>query len=272
MVILFAAISVLDSLHPSFVMDEERLRASYADGRDAAKKGAKQEKLFRDYTVDIGKTRSARGWSFTAPCATLVTPSFWAKINGFFDQREYNDEKQFTANLADALKDGPQDRNIKFLVFLAAWPGVNDYNKSINRSANPNDVRDVKFVLIVDGKTILKPIVVTKEGERNMTGEVAIPETHTATGSSNTTASGSAIGSNGTYATGTYSAKTSSTVTYSTTRIEAFDAYFANYTLRFPLFDSDGRPYITPATKELTIKVVRANGEHSGTFRLDKYR
>lgn len=257
-------------LHPAFVFDRALMVRDYAAGKEAAKKKTKPDEVMRMQTIDIGKARSAKGWSFTAPYATLYTPTFWSRLRGFRDQTNYDDDKAFQASLEEGLSMPVADRAIQFYVFLAAWPGVNDYNKSINRHANERDVRDVKFVLLIDNDKILKPIVVNATGESNLSGTVAIPEQHTITGASTSSGTATATGTGGS-ATGTYRSRTSSSVTYTTTRVESFNAYFAGYTLRFPMFDPDGKPYVTPQTKELTIKVVRPDGEHSGTFKLAKY-
>lgn len=260
-------------LHPAFELDPEIMVKEYRAGREYAKKKGKIDRLAREFSLDIGRTRSPDGWSFTAPYATLLTPYAVAKLRGFEDQRSYDDEKPFLDEMAE-LKERPippADRRLRLGVALYAWPGVNTFNNAINRRADPDDVRRVKFVLLIDGDKALKPVVEPdKISESDLSGGVTIPEYNTVYGQSRTDSTATATGTGGS-ATVIGRSKSSSTVTYVTHRVDEFSAYEASYLLEFPLFDENGKPYITKNTKKITIKAIRENGEHSGTFDLGRY-
>ena len=49
-------------------------------------------------------------------------------------------------------------------------------------------------------------------------------------------------------------------------------AQCATYTIRFPVFDREGKPYITSKTKTLVLKMVGPDGGHCATFDLAGYQ
>lgn len=269
-----ALVGAQADLSPLFELDPSRLRAAYAAGRSAASKKTKIEALVRPWCQDVGRVRSPKGLSFTAPYVALVLPVVSSMVDGFNAQREYRDDKQHEKLLAELQSNPPQpkDRRIRLIADLYAWPGISDWNHSINRSASQADVKDVKFVLLIDGLKPVHPVVrPTALSEAVMDGSVSIPEYHTIHGASTTTSRAVATGSDGSSATATGTSNTSSTVTYVTHAIQGFSAYQATYSLEFPLYDESGVPLVSRSTKKLVLKVIRPDGEHTGVFDLEKY-
>lgn len=261
-------------IHPVLKLDNGVIWKAYQEGREAAKKKVAFQTIERKFAKDVGKVRAPqRGW--TAPYAVFLPPHAVGLLVGFNDQRQYISVEQFEKQMIELATNPPkdEDRRIRFFANLYAWPGMSEWDGSINRAANPRDVRDVKFVLIVDGDEdhAIHPLVrPTPESEATIDGSVTIPEVNTITGSSTTNSTATAYGSGG-WASGSGTSRTTSTVTYVTHRVMGFDAYNAQYSLEFPLFDSKGRAYVTSETKKLTLKIVRWNGEHSADFILKDY-
>lgn len=262
---LVAAIAfslLVQPLHPAFVIDGPALASAYEEGRKLGKSKIKSEKLLRQWIVDLGKVRSPEGQSWTAPEALLQTPTNAAIYSGWSDEREYIEPVDGLKKLKEFYEKpiADKDRRINIVANLLAWPGISDWDHSINRAANPDDVRDVKFVLLVDGKKALHPAASPeKMTEATFDGSVSIPEYNTIYGSSSTS------GASG-------SSQTTSTVLYTTFDVESYSVYKAEYRLKFRLYDPEtGEPYVNKDTKTLTLKVVRGNGEHSAVFQLSKF-
>jgi hypothetical protein len=257
------------TLHPAFALDRPVLDAAYDLGREEAKKKMKFEEIVRKYCVDLGRVR-APGPGWTAPYAFILLPHVAQEINGWQDQHNYTDRAARDAAADESQKTlDPKDRHVWFVADLYAWPGINEYDNSINRAANERDVRDVKFVLLIDGDEShplhpgAKP---TETGATRYDGTVTIPEYRTVYGTSNTNAS--AVGSGGW---ARANATTTSTVNYVDFSVSGYSAYQATYRLMFSITDKDGKPLVTDKTKELTLIVVRENGEHRAKFRLANY-
>lgn len=249
------------------------MKAAYERGRAEAKANVRIEKLLRKWTKDVGKVRSPDRQSWTAPFAIFQTPAEGAELQGFNDQREYRDSWDQIKKTYAAFRANNVARKIYFFVRLLAWPGIENWYGSINRAANAADVRDVKFVLLVDGETPIHPLIrPTPTADVVMNGTVAIPEYHTIYGDSSTNSTATATGSDGSSATAVGVSRTSSTVSYTTTSVQGYEVYMADYVLEFPMCDPQGKPYVTPKSKNLSLKIIRWNGEHSGEFRLSDYQ
>ena len=256
-------------LHPIFVLDKDAMLKSYDQGRKLAKDKVSQQALVRPWSKDVGKVRSPSGQSWTAPFAMFIPPVGAMRFMGYSHGREYVDRESgladFERDMASPVK--PEDRRIRFRAVLFSWPGISDLNHQINRHANEADVKDIKFVVLVDNERPIHPAVrPTLQGEAKFTGTERIPERHTIYGSSEGTATASSSGG-----TATVKSNTTSTVTYTTFTVEAFNVYQAVYDLEFPLYKPDGSPYVSKDTKELVLKVIRPSGEHSATFKLNDY-
>ncbi|MBS1724171.1 MAG: hypothetical protein JSS66_14600 [Armatimonadetes bacterium] len=257
-----------DELHPIFSMNPDILRAAYARGREAAKSKNGIQKLIDPFDIDIGKVRSPSNVRWQAPRALFRPPFVTLEIKGYQDAREYKDNSEAMASIK-AQTDPPtppENRRIRFFVQLFAWPGINDYTGAILRDARQEDVRDVKFVVLIDGdpaRAVHPYVKPTATSEATYDGSVSIPEFNTVSSSSSGTASASGSGG---YASGTYNS--TSHVTYVTHRTEEYSSYQADYELEFPLYDKNGNPYVTAKTKKLVLKVVRPTGEHTGVWEL----
>lgn len=262
-----------DQIHPALRIDPTAMEAAYDRGRNQAKKKVKPRNFSRTWERDLGKVRSPSGQSWRAPYAILLTPLVQAEGMGFKDEKEYEDDSKFRA-MIKSVKDSPPssaERHLRFYVDLFAWPGKSDWDDSIIRGAREADVKSVKFVVLIDGQKPLHPIVrPNPTAEATMDGTVSIPEANTIYSNSSSQVYGNVIGPGG-FATGSATGWSSSTVTYFTNRIQAYNAYEAVYFLEFPLFDPSGKCYITPDTKQVVLKVVREDGEHTGVFVLDDF-
>lgn len=279
--ILAAILSVLTvspspvqpSPHPAFQINPDAMQKAYDAGREAAKKKVKPWTYARPWSKDIGKVRSPPGQSWTAPYAILMTPTVFAGGMGLEDGRLYEDDTKFKGIIKSAKENPPQpkDRRIRLIVMLYAWPGISDWDGSLNRSAKEADVRDVKFVLLIDGEKPLHPLVKpSPTATETSDGTVAIPEAHTIYGSSTSGATGTYSGTGG-FGTAAGTGWATSTVTYYTSRIENYSTYFASYALEFPMYDDSGKCLVPPSTKTLVLKVIRPDGEHTGVFKLDDF-
>lgn len=252
----------LATTHPLFTIDSDVIKRSYGLGRDMCKRKAKPTALVAGYYKEVGKVRSPAWQHWQAPYAVFCPPLLAAELLGFEDQRQYNDTSNLdkVIELYKAVKK-PEERHIRFIVNLYAWPGVNDYNGAVNRVANAQDVKNVHFVMIVDGDAdhAIHPLIAPTQGETEAgTGTYDIPEYHTVYGSSITSTPYGSISSSSTYS-------------FYTERLASYNYYRCAYNLAFPLYDKEGKPYITPQTKTITLKIIYPTGEHSATYTLSDY-
>ena len=144
----------------------------------------------------------------------------------------------------------------------------------LRTQANEQDVKVLKFVLSDDqGHNYEAEAGATtgqdNPGQMTSSGTNIIPQT--VTQNSSFTATGSAYGSGG-YATATATGYGTSTYTvqqyipWSTTN----PYYQARYSVRFSLFDEDGKARIGPSVKEITLRIITENGEQDVVYKLPK--
>lgn len=241
--------------HPILdLYDLQTLQQAYDKGRKVAEhiKNA-DDALPGRFRKNIGKVRSPDGADWWPPHCIIWTPTAYAYWKGWNDGKDYNPRY-------DALHMfKPYENSILSIqVNTAAWPGVSDWDLKINRQANPDDVRDLKFVLFVDGnrENPIKPIVANNTGNTSGSGSLIIPEIKTQ--SVNVTTSG----------TGGYSDNTSS-VTYNTFVVNNYSCYTASYNLLFN-FNSNGKSLLPPTAKTLELLIIYRSGEHYAKFNLDE--
>lgn len=245
---------VTADVHPAFVGVPAKLSQHYRAGVEWRKKKKTMRELLRTngWQKDIGTVRSLRGHVWEAPSVTLLTPNAVAAISGFVDEMEYSDTKTGEAKIIDALAGAR--KTLEVFVDLYAWPGVGGlYNQFVERPARPEDVRDIQFVVLVNGNRndVMKPIF-----KENMGQPVEI--------------SGSSRQSD--FRTiGVHSADGGySTVYYTTYRTEDYTAYHASYHVVFSLFDESGVPLVRPLSRTLSFRAFRVTHEHKAEFDLSK--
>jgi hypothetical protein len=253
-------------VHPVFAGDESVIRKSYEEGRQARKRKKNLHYLLGPWRKDLAKVRMPSSKSWTAPNAVLVTPCLLATLSGYFDEMTYQPAEAGLSKLLETMK-GTKDFFV-VVVNLYAWPGISDWDHSINRPAKQEDVTDVQFLILVDGKQVIRPIYSdTTSAPQKIEG--TIPHLTIDQITVESSISGS-IYANGDIAS-IYASKTSTVYQFDIKR-ESYTAYAATYFLVFPLLDDKGKPIITADTKKLVFKAVRPTYEHTCVFDLSKIK
>jgi hypothetical protein len=246
-----------------FSLDADLMRRSYEAGRKACKDKEKADALMRPYYREIGKVRTPIFQHWHAPYAVFQPPYLRAQLLGFEDERLYNDDKGLKDMLADDEQNPDCDqKHVWFFVNLFAWPGVNHMTGGVNRAANPDDVKDLHFVMIIDGdkEHAVHPIAAPIPGKSEAgEGSYSIPEFDTVYSKSVTRTPFGTVRSTSSY-------------TFYTERQNSFNYYRAEYHLMFPLYDASGSPYLTDKTKTVELKVIYPSGEHSALYKLADYK
>lgn len=245
---------------PLFSTGDSDIASAYAKGFELGhnkKRRMFHEERIRGYNRDLAKIRSGRNRSWTAPYAVLTTPMLIAFDRGIEDARSYRKTDPMTL-AADLI---PLGGYACFRVRLFAWPGVKSFSGAINRSANIEDVKNVRFALVVDGDADHALLPILDPIPTNLTARTAsqdIPETVTGTTSATVTSNGE-------------SASGYSSYTIYAQRTQNYDWFYADYTVVFPL-SASGQSTISSETKRLELKEIFPGGEHSVSFTLDNLR
>lgn len=237
--------------HPALENDKDALLKIYAEARQ---KKVKLDSVWSKFTDDLGKVRTPMGMYWNPPRATLFTGRCWAACRAAQDLKEYNDPSEFQALLPNQSAGKSPAAVLTIIADLWAWPGISDWDGSINRAASESEVNRVKFVLLTDDTPpkVIRPTVVINGEQQEFTGQYGIPKQETVTTNSSTTVSGS---------TGNVNVNSWSTATFQTFQVEDYRAYNAEYTLRFKILDEKGDPLVKNTHKKLTFKVIRPSGE-----------
>ncbi len=253
-------------VHPLFVGNEEAIKKSYEYGRQERKRKKSLHYLVGPWRKDLAKVRMPSSKSWTAPNAIIVTPGLLATLSGYFDEMTYEPADSGLHKVAELLN-LTKDYFV-VIVELYAWPGISDWGEWINRPAKKEDVTDVQFLILVDGKQVIRPIYSSAMNEpQELKGSTPhLTVNQTIIESSN---SGSIYGS-GSIA-HVYSSGSSTVYHFDIVR-EGYTAYAATYLLVFPLFDDKGKPIVSASTKKLVFKAVRPTYEHTCVFDLSKLK
>ena len=239
------------SLHPLMVIDSANLKSCYAKGRDMFKHKQSLDSYLGPYVRQIGTVRSPSIFHpWTPPKVVFEPPAVVAVMTGYQDARLYDDSSKFDKELEDIANDKPSDRQIHFAAMLFAWPGISTWNNAVNRAANPDDVKDVHFVMLLDGdpeKPVHPTIDPTLVSSNAGSGSYSIPEVDSMS---------------------VTTGRRTSYYNFYTEKQANFNYYRAVYQLSFPLYGPDGNPYITKSTKHVVVKVIYPSGEHTADFPL----
>jgi len=152
------------AIHPFFDTSIEGLEQAYDAGIAACKRKVKPADLIGPWRKDIGRARSPGSTTWTTSFVVIDCPMLQAYLDGFFDEKEYNDHAKGRENLrslVDCFTKLPKEQTSMFMaVQLFAWPRVGGLlSNQITGQANEEDVRSVKFVLFVDDGPPIHPIV-----------------------------------------------------------------------------------------------------------------
>lgn len=253
-------------VHPVFAGTEEVIRKGYEYGRQERKRKKSLHYLVGPWRKDLAKVRMPSSESWTAPNAILATPALFATLCGYFDEMSYEPTETGLKKAMEIAK-GP-NRFFIVVVNLYAWPGISDFDGSITRPAKKEDVSDVQFLILVDGKQVVRPIFSETAGApqeiQDSTSRLTVNPIFI-----QSTQSGSAYG--GGNIVNMYASSTSTVYQFDIVR-QSYTAYAATYFLAFPLYDSEGKPIITADTKTLVFKAVRPTYEHTCVFDLSKIK
>jgi len=284
-------------LHPAFLLFPEEVSLAIKRGEEAAKKGKTLDDLMKPYRQQPrwvrgreGKVHESAVWCFGLDGIAISIQA-------------YNAARMYTAlNIPEERRTEGYVTITGFLDFdvvLRSVPKVEETGASQGRrlgaaigailggasvptgieyelktQADERDVKVLKFVLSDDqGHNYEAEAGATTgqdtSGQMTSSGTNIIPQTITQ--NSSWTATGHAYGSGG-YATARANAYGTSTYTmqqyipWSTTN----PYYQARYSVRFSLFDQDGKPRIGPSVKEITLRIITDNGEQVVVYKLPK--
>ncbi|MGV3615255.1 MAG: hypothetical protein ACO1SV_07965 [Fimbriimonas sp.] len=232
--------------HPLYDVEPATLKAAWERGAKIGRdKNGDIYKGLDFLRVDLGKVRSPSWQRWRASFALHMPPFARLTTAGFEAGRKFETFESTGQKVVDEVAGAAAspERTIRFHVVLNAWPGISDYNDQVNRPAAEEDTVATDFILVCDGKVVnLKGS--TETGTRSLGGTITSPIVDTAQVSTT-------LGNRTYY----------STVTRTTMETRGYTAYQASYNLAFPYFDSEGKAYITKATKKLLLRVIKKSGQ-----------
>lgn len=217
------------------------------------------ETLSKGNRKDLAKVRSPDQQKWWNPTVLVFNDYLIGQYLGWDDRVNYRGSESSSQRFGRLQPDTNFVRESFFVrANLVAWPGISDFDDSINRNANPSDIRDVKFVILLDGnpEKALHPIIQHQVSKLTGESSYSIPELSQSTTN---------IQSSGTQG---YFSQTS-TVTYASQSTQDFTYYTASYDLYFPLFQN-GKVTIPRSTKFLEFISIRNGGEHKVKFYLNE--
>ena len=282
-------------LHLTFLLAPDEVSAAIKRGEEAARKGKTLDDLWKAYRQQPrwvrgkdGKIHESAVWCYSLDGMMLSQTAFQAA-------RMYTPQNIQEGHRTDWVVVDSLD----FEVLLTSVPKIKETGASQGRrvgaaiaaigggTSNPTgieyelktqaderDVKVLKFVLSDDrGNNYDAESGAAAgqdtSGQMTSSGTNIIPQTITQ--NSSWTATGSAYGSGG-YATARANGYGTSTYTmqqyvpWSTTN----PYYQARYSVRFSLFDEDGKARIGPGVKEITLRIITENGEQDVVYKLPK--
>jgi hypothetical protein len=257
--LLFAAtlFQSQDLLHPALVVDQALVDKCWQRGFDDAAHHRNPNDFINRYRKGLGDVRVTWAVHETVSWLWVNEPEIAYYRAGYKARRDFLPDKE-VADLKDKISQAISGgrRHIFFDADLAILPSHGGLNQEIVRAADPEDLKDVRMVLLIDGK-IYQPE--KQPGDLNYVQEhheetVEVPQF----GASTTSGSVGGVGFSST-----------TTDYYTGYRFQSYEGYMAHFQVCFDLFDEDGTPRITHRTKEIEAIVVYGPTEKHIKFSMD---
>lgn len=248
-------------IHPAFDPGPAVLDQLWKKGFSEAAKKKDDHWIFDKLKRGIGKVRTnVWGQTETVSWFWLWLPEALIYREGFSAKKQYWPDEEVAASkrlLEDPEFAHPTDIAVSGL--LSIQPSFGGSGSSIDRSANPADLKGVRVVLAV-GDKVYQPIA--QPGDLPF---VADTGSYTRTSQRSSTSTTNVNGSVG----GSEVALKGRTTNYYTEVISGNYRYYeAHFDARFLLFEKDGTPRIPADTKEVSFIVIYGPNERRATYKL----
>lgn len=259
---------IVESLHPTFRLTSEQVKAALEKGEEYAKK----KKMPKDF---LGRYRQQPRWVRGQSGKVHESYVYCLNMDGIpLTMEAYTAKTRYEpySVAPEYLEGGMYMTSLQFDVLLTDVPKVPKWRWQHYDAADPVNVKAIRFVLENDKGTLIQSETgsldtSTTSGEMRFSRVRSIPNTST----TRTTydARASVTGSGG-YAYGYGSGSSTSTSTWYSYHAwtETHPYYQARYNVEFPLFGADGRAIIGPETKKFILHIVLANGEQQVEYKL----
>lgn len=249
-------------LHPAFVLSPKRIETAIQRGQRMAKEGKTAEDIAK---INAQLPRGVKGEKGRSHESRVTCRSLDA---GEYLARAYRAAAAYEPLKVDedVRRNGTFLTAVEFEVSLVSMPRA--------KGADKGDVDVEKFVLTDDRGRIIQPAeaVTTSpvyQGTVTYSGVTAVSETVDATTVALATTTDVKTEDGKTTSVTTTG---ESTTTQVRTEYKPWSAdypyYSAKYTVRFPLFDADGRPLVTRETKAITLHIITGTGERIAEYKL----
>ncbi len=249
-------------LHPAFILSPKRIESAIRRGQRMAKEGKTEEdiakinaQLPRGIKGEKGRSHESRVTCRSLDAAEWVARSYRAAAA--YEPLKVDDK---------ILRDGTFLTAVEFEVSLVSMPR--------GQWAAQGDVAVEKFVLTDDRGRIIQPAeaVTTSpvyQGTVTHSSVTAVSETVDATTVALATTTDVKTEDGKTTSVTTTGESTSTQVRTEYRPWSAdYPYYSAKYTVRFPLFDTVGRPLVTRETKTITLHIITGTGERIAAYKL----
>jgi hypothetical protein len=250
----FCLFAAADVPHPLLSPIHANLDDAYAAG--AAQCGKlDEERMLGRFRQDLGHVRGRHGWQPTQ--ANLRSSMVDAYLRGYVDGPDR--AAQGLARDDAVIRDFRSDYRdqIEFIVDVRAWPGVDFWRAEINRPARAEDVEQVTYLLRTQDGRIIEPVAGPSQSPTEVT-VIERVEGHVDPGTRRIDG-----------ATYFLPRGTGSEPEFVCTRVQAWQAYYSEHRVWFPIRDSAGRPIATREQPRLTLIMTRGHGDLEATFDLD---
>ncbi len=251
-------------LHPALQIDQSVLDRLWARGFSDADHHRHDMPFLKNFQRGIGTIRTAPLRHETVSWLLMSCPETVAYYSGFMCRKDYWGEQEKQSRLATlrrAVAGGR--RSLSFYGTLNILPSFGGTHGRVDRSATPRDLKDVRVVLKV-GDRIYQPF--RQPGDLAYRSEVgtntfAVPQSsQEVTSTTVQAANGSEIASGNSLTTNYYTV-------FAT---ENFMKFTGQFSVAFDLFDTDGKPRITPTDREVEVIVVYGPSERHVKYDLDE--
>ncbi len=250
LLMLVSIVTAPADLHPAFVKTQAVLESAWQRGeKDALTKRTPLDVVNR-FRRGIGKIRTEPLVEETVSWLWYFPPEVIAYYHGFNSVRKYwTQEEKGKMKKILVPSSGIQLEYLLFYGVLSILPSFGGAYGTIDRFADPNDLKDVRVVLKV-GNRIIQPLeqpgdLIYVEGKS--INSVGIPSFD--------------------YITGNFDSNTVSITRYYTRiREENYNWYLGEFSVVFPLFDKERNPLITAKDTEMEVIVVYGPNERKAKF------